>query len=158
MNNVAHPEIYVVELDGFLNAVRCFAGESTRSFGARYLQKEGETLEVLVEKLITNDISKEKLISKSLVDFKRIQGIFDDHIYSKLGGADSVCIKNIDWNLVEYYGLISTAEDEKGAWNRLISQESTLLEYSDKQDNKAALFIVEYNDFFVLTYFGNPAY
>lgn len=157
MRKVTPPEVYVIELDGFLNAVRCFVGESTRSFGARYHPKNGETLETLVGKIISNDISKDKLKSKSLVDFKHIQRVFNTHIYSKIGNADSACVKNIDWNLVEYYGLISTAENENGTWNRLVSQESALLEYSDQEGKKAALFIVEYDNFFVLTYFGNPA-
>ncbi len=72
----------------------------------------------------------------------------DKHIYQHLAYLPEESVKNLDWNLIEYYGLISTAEN-KGHWNRLVGQGAYVIEYHYNKD--CAVFFVEYDEFIVIT-------
>lgn len=134
-----------------MNALRCVIGYSHKMFGAVYIDKEDQSIDKLIDKIISKEISEDKITSRRIVDFKEIQEILGRCIYSKLSKLGVKHIDNIDWNLIEYYGLISTAEDENGSWNRLVGQKSILLEYNDS-NGKATMFLIEHANFIVLTY------
>ncbi len=142
-------ELHVLELDGFLNALRCVVGHSEKLFGAGLIKKEGRNIDTIVEESRINIEKSGKLNKTDIVNFKYIQNVLDSHIYTKLS-SDSV--ENIDHNLIEYYGLISTSEDESGPWNRLVSQNNYILEYIDENNNNSVIFFVEHNDFVVATF------
>jgi hypothetical protein len=149
---ILSPEIHVLELDGFLNALRCIIGHPSRIFGAGLINKNGITLEAIVEEQISKIKQSGKFIARSTVDFNFIQNLFNERIYSLLPPSKPENIKNLDWNLVEYYGLISTAEDEGGPWNRLVSQNCIHLEFFDEQNHNSAIFFVEHDEFVIATY------
>ena len=86
------------------------------------------------------------------MDFKSIQKIIDTNIYSKLPIDNPESISNIDWNLIEYYGLISTAEHENGAWNRLVGQDSHVIEFMGEDENECLAIFMEHDEFIVMTY------
>jgi hypothetical protein len=146
------PEIHVLELDGFLNALRCVIGLPSRKFGAGLIAKNGRTIDDIVQDSIYKINQSGKVVKNSVVDFTFIQSILSDRIYSKLPNSNSEAVKNTDWNLIEYYGLISTAEDESGPWNRLISQNSIFLEFNTEDSYDSVVFFVEHNEFVVSTY------
>ncbi len=152
MMEILEPEVHVLELDGFLNALRCLIGHPSKVFGAGVIEKNGRSLNVIIDESVANIEATGKLSRRDIVDFEYIQNIFDKHIYSKLKDFDKKIIGNLSWNLIEYYGLVSSAEDENGCWNRLISQKSTLLEYVDEFNNESVIFYVEHDDFIVATY------
>jgi hypothetical protein len=143
------PEIHVLELDGFLNSLRCVIGHPSKVFGAGYIPKRGLSIDSIVEKVIEES---GYLVTKKTVDFKYIQTILHKNIYSKLPIKDEETLINLDWNLIEYYGLISTAENEDGKWNRLVSQEHIILESNGNNDLDSFMFFVEYDDFIVETW------
>ncbi len=148
---ILESEIHVLELDGFLNALRCVIGHPSKLFGAGLIKKGGRELITIVEESIANIEASGKLKNKELVNFKYIQEVLNIHIYAKLPTTDAKYIENIDWNIIEYYGLISTAEDEHGAWNRLVGQENYILEYIDEHNNESVIFFVEHDDFVIAT-------
>ncbi|MBD9425463.1 hypothetical protein IB232_09050 [Pseudomonas sp. PDM15] len=149
---ILKPEIHALELDGFLNALRCVIGHHARSFGAALIEKNGRTLESIVDEHMPQEKQQGQPSQKTTVDFEFIQKIFNEKIYSKLPPGNSETIKNINWNLIEYYGLISSTEDEEGPWNRLISQNSVCIEHRDEEDQGAITFFVEHHDFVIATY------
>ena len=146
--NIRNSEIHALQLDGFLNAVRCLVGHPSKKFGACLLEKAGRSIEDLIEEHTKNT----EITNTKIEGFKYIQGLFKERIYSKLGTNTNEILDNLDWNLIEYYGLISTAENEDGPWNRLVSQESYILSfvYSDKNDG--VIIFTEYEEFVLVTY------
>lgn len=149
---ILNAEVHVLELDGFLNALRCLVGHQGKVFGAGLIKKDGMSVDNLIEKSILPIKKLGLSINQSVVGFEYIQNILKVHIYSKLPANTPECIENIDWNLIEYYGLISTAENEDGPWNRLISQDSYVFEYVDENERKSVVFFVDYDEFMIVTY------
>ena len=146
------PEVHVLELDGFLNSLRCVIGHPSKIFGAGYIPKRELNIESIVEDRIKVIEESGYLVTKKTVDFKYIQKILHKHIYIKLPIKDEETLINLDWNLIEYYGLISTAENENGKWNRLISQKHITLESTSNNGLDSLIFFVEYDDFIVETW------
>lgn len=155
MNNLSDPEIHAFQLDGFLNSLRCVAGYDHRSFGAILIDKENRCTGEIIDEIVRNEVGVSNLADQKNVAFKDIQNIFNKYIYSKLKGIERDSLKYIDWNLVEYYGLVSSAEDINGPWNRLVAQDSILVEYIDDHDQEAVIFFVEYESYILLTYLGS---
>lgn len=149
---ISTAELHVIELDGFLNSLRCLVGGPGRFFAASYISKDAADVLSIVQKQI-NNMSKEGCrVSKKEVNFKQISELFDQCIYVKIPTIDPDSLKNLDWSLVEYYGLISTAEDENGPWNRLVGQNHILLECISEEGRVDNIFFVEYESFVVATY------
>ncbi len=146
------PEIHVLELDGFFNSLRCVIGHPSKIFGAGYMPKRELNIESIVEDRIKVIEESGYLVTKKTVDFKYIQKILHKHIYIKLPIKDEETLINLDWNLIEYYGLISTAENENGKWNRLVSQKHIILESTGNNGLDSLIFFVEYDDFIVETW------
>jgi hypothetical protein len=78
------PEIHVLELDGFLNSLRCIIGHSSKVFGAGYLKKSGSNLGKIIESQIRIIKNSGLLVNKKIVDFEYIQHTLNNHVYSKL--------------------------------------------------------------------------
>jgi len=152
MNTISTVELHLAELDGFLNAIRCMLGVAPKLYGAAFIDKNERTLAQIVQEVISDNIYSSTLKINSEFEFKYIQKIFNKYIYSKLKNFERNCLEQLDWNLVEYYGLISTAENESGSWNRLVGQRHTVLEYTDDAGNDGTIFFVEHETFVVMTY------
>jgi hypothetical protein len=146
------PEIHILELDGFLNALRCLIGHPAKVFGAGYIEKVEQDLDSIINDKIKFIEKSGCLVSRDKVDFKYIQKIFSQYIYNRLPTENENILGNLDWNLVEYYGLASTAENEDGEWNRLVSQEHIILEYKDENSIDSVIFFVEHDKFVIATY------
>ncbi|RJG40168.1 hypothetical protein [Motilimonas pumila] len=140
------------ELSGFYNALRCSIGIPNRNFDATIFSKNGECLEIIIEEQINYIKEKGTFKNQKVVDYNFIETLFKSFIYDQLSELNKEQLYNLDWNLVEHYGLISTAENESGSWNRLISQKHTLLEYINENGCEAVLFFVEHDGFVVITY------
>lgn len=146
-------EPQVIELNGFLNALRCIIDCPRRLFSAALIEK-GFELNSIVEELSRNINAKGTLIEQTQLDFKDIYQLFVEHIYKRISSTKTRALDNLDWNLIEYYGLISTSDQEDGPWNRLISQAHTALRFIDENGNECLFFLVEFSDFIVVTQLG----
>jgi hypothetical protein len=143
----------VIELNGFLNALRCVIDCPKRMFSATLVEKDFE-LSSIVEETIKSIGDYGKLIEHAQLEYKTTYQLFVDHIYKKISDDKTRALDNLDWNLIEYYGLISTSDQEDGPWNRLISQEHTTLRFLDDEGDEYILFFVEFSDFVVVTQLG----
>jgi len=143
----------VIELNGFLNALRCVIDCPKRMFSATLVEKDFE-LSSIVEETIKSIGDYGTLIEQAQLDYKTTYQLFVDHIYKKISDSKTRALDNLDWNLIEYYGLISTSDQEDGTWNRLISQEHTTLRFLDDEGDEYILFFVEFSDFVVVTQLG----
>ncbi|WP_148059405.1 hypothetical protein [Sinobacterium caligoides] len=143
----------MLELDGFLNAVRCFLDCPKRLFSAE-LVGGGLPLEDIVDGDIKGIETNGRVISKSIENYHSVYKLIVDLIYKKISKSKTRSTENIDWNLVEYYGLISTADIEDGPWNRLISQDHTLVRFLDEDGSESITFYIEFSDFVLATQLG----
>ncbi|WP_444943374.1 hypothetical protein ACJJIK_16625 [Microbulbifer sp. ZKSA006] len=143
----------VIELNGFLNALRCVIDCPKRMFSATLIEKNVDLNSTI--KNIKNSIDEHGgIIEQKKIDYQTTHQLFIDHIYKKISGTNTRGLDNLDWNLIEYYGLISTQDLEDGPWNRLVSQEHTTLRFLDNEGDEYILLIVEFSDFVVLTQLG----
>ncbi|WP_444907148.1 hypothetical protein ACJJIR_01985 [Microbulbifer sp. SSSA008] len=143
----------VIELNGFLNALRCVIDCPKRIFSATLVEKNAD-LNSIVEDTIKSIGEFGKLIEQRQSDYNTTYQLFIDHIYKKISDTKTRALDNLDWNLIEYYGLISTSDQEDGPWNRFISQEHTILRFLDDDGDEYTLFFVEFSDFVVVTQLG----
>ena len=114
--------------------------------------KDGREISAIVDDTISFISKSGLLISQKIVDYKYVWRLFDTFIYKKIPHLDHEQQVNLDWNLIEYYGLISTAENEHGPWNRLISQDHHIIDFIDENDKSSVVFFVEFDDFVVTTW------
>jgi hypothetical protein len=145
-------EIHVLELNGYLNALRCMVGHQYSKFCAGLIEKSGRTIDEVIDERIKNILKDGEILERRISNFKNVQKLLKSHIYSKIPNSNDAVVDYIDWNLIEYYGLISTAEDENGPWNRLVSQDSHIIEYVEEDKTKSVVFFVEHEEFVVATY------
>ena len=142
----------VTELDGFLNALRCVIGCPKRLFSASIVEEE--EIDAILEDAIKAIGEWGTLKEQMQSNYETICQLFVDSIFSKISDSETKALDNIEWSLIEYYGLISTSDQEDGSWNRLISQEHSTLRFLDDEGNEYILFFVEFSDFFVATQLG----
>lgn len=60
-------------------------------------------------------------------------------------------IELLKWDIVEYYGLISTSIDPDSSFNPLVSTGALLLEARSSFHLKCNYFVVEYSKYVVIT-------
>ena len=143
----------VFELDGFLNALRCVIDCPTRMFSATFIEKGSDLNEIISDSIKYIEESG-KLIEIKQCNYNSVYNLFVELIYKRISETKTRALDNLDWNLIEYYGLISTADQEDGPWNRLISQEHTTLRFTDDEGREYISFFVEFSDFVVTTSLG----
>ncbi len=112
---VLEPEFHIIELKGFFNGLRCAVGHSSGRFSADLIMKDGREILAIVDDTISFISKSGLLISQKIVDYKYVWRLFDTFIYKKIPHLDHEQQVNLDWNLIEYYGLISTAENDKSS-------------------------------------------
>ncbi|WP_143821034.1 hypothetical protein [Motiliproteus sp. MSK22-1] len=143
----------VCELDGFLNAIRCIIDCPRRLFSATLIEKE-TTLEAIILEDIDYIDKNGNLLERSVVAYKPAYELFVNLIYNRISESKTSATDNLDWNLIEYYGLLSTADIEDGPWNRFISQEHSILRFINADNCECLMFYVEFSDFVVATQLG----
>ena len=89
--------------------------------------------------------------------YEEIEAILQDVIYSKLQMLTSEVISMLDWDLIECYGLISTAADRKGPFNPLVEHGALLHSISSDSIGKGSFFAVQVADYLVVTGLVEPA-
>lgn len=146
-------QIPVIELDGFLNASRCILECPGRLFNAQFEQKING-MECIIQQDIENISKNGKFLERTEIDYEGVRQLFIDLIYKKIPPRGGGSLENFDWVLIEYYGLISTADQENGPWNRLLSQTHALIRFVDENQCESVMFYVEYSDFVVITQLG----
>jgi len=141
-------QVIAAEYDGFLNALRCFLGYR-RVFGCFLLDKKAGYLENHIKR------RTEKLECQYVADYNEIRSLFGDYLFKPLASNGYKNLENAVWNVFEYYGLISTALDESGPWNPMVSGKTIVLEFFSTESAKTIEFIVEVGGIAVVTYLAS---
>ncbi|UUY07327.1 hypothetical protein LRS11_16055 [Pseudomonas sp. J452] len=117
MNTVS---LHVSELRGFLGAMQVLCGDRY-SFGVDCLDDEGG-VESSVLKHFSMLGSGFQCNSVDQESFEDVKSLLDKYLFRALPALGQGCKKRIARQLIEYYGLIATAENEFGAFNPLSVQ------------------------------------
>ncbi|MEZ5593820.1 MAG: hypothetical protein R3F53_25185 [Gammaproteobacteria bacterium] len=122
---------------------------------------DGFEIEVNLEFSINKYVSKldGDFIYKSInkVEFKDIKLLLDEYIFYRLPNiGNNSYKKELAWHFIEYYGLISTALNEKGVFNPLAQNQETiyLVNIESSFYKKSAYYIVQIEDYVVITAMG----
>jgi hypothetical protein len=143
-------EFPIVEFSGFLNSIRCILGCPKYMFFAEFVPKSEYTENYELAHISDCGV----IIEKGEIDYHEVRNYFIELIYKKISNQETPALQNLDWVLIEYYGLISTADQSDGPWNRLISQKHSFVRYAHGSDFESIVFFVEYSTFIVATYLG----
>lgn len=86
------------------------------------------------------------------VNYETVKTLFNEHIFDPLRSVGLSDLENVDWNIIEYYGLASTSINENGPWNPVVSGESLLLEFESAESTKVLELIVEIEKYAIVTF------
>lgn len=143
---------YVLEMNGYLKALQrlCkvrsdFSANSFKSIGGfeasarRYVEQLDDV----------KDIDQLRIIGAS--DFTRV---LNDFIYSNLIVSDPSLRKVTEWDITEYFGLISTDVDPNGSFNVLLDDGGIELSVLSKRYKKSTFVMVKFGDDIVVLHLG----
>ena len=135
----------IAELNGFLNALERLCGFEY-SFGARLVAKKTALLADLTEHL-------QSIESITPISYRDVEALLDQYIYKNLN-AKTQYVREVDWHLIEYYGLAYTAANPRDTTclNSLVRDGAWLIQRT-KHDAQIEnfCFVVDIKSFYILT-------
>ena len=113
-------ELYTYEINGYLRSLQRLSKVAC-DFNAVYIPLNGQALEEAISKFLEryDDITSTNLVSG--ISFGSVERILDNLIFNNLSIGEEGTIKMLRWDLVEYFGLASTAQSDDNDFNPLIN-------------------------------------
>ena len=126
-----------------------------RVFGATYFESKdpNEIVETHIARMIEDGGLLESI---SEVNHKELITLLHTHLFSKLHDRGWERIENVEWQLIEYYGLASTAIDNNGPFHPTVSQTTKALLFKTKDNKKWFHYFVRIGGWTVLTFIEEP--
>lgn len=143
-------ETHVAELRGFLNAVQQLCGPDHRLYADAI--SVGENEEHSLARYFSNFEGNFQYQGGSPISYQQVRALLQEYVYSSLGTFPPEVLKELDWQLIEYYGLASTAAD--GSFNPLVSEGAQLLSVNQSHYKKCEYFTVRIPGHIVITSLG----
>lgn len=141
-------ESYVENLNGYFQSLRRLSN-NVCDLWAQYVPIDS-AFEETVEAYF-NNTEGIKVIDKHWASFREIESLYNELIFSKIEGLSDEVLGLLKWDIVEYYGLISTSIDCDSCFNPLVSAGALLLETRSPLHSKCNYLVVEYSKFVVIT-------
>jgi hypothetical protein len=141
-------ETYVENLNGYFQSLRRLSNNSCDLWAEGVLIES--TLEESLEAYFKN-IEGLNIIEKHWASFSEIESLYKELIYSQISGLSVEVLELLKWDVIEYYGLISTSIDPEGSFNPLVNTGALLLEAKSSFHFKCNYYVVEYGKFAVIT-------
>ncbi len=139
---------YVSELRGYLLGLQRIC--KTRCvFHSEIIKLErgiDNTIECYVKKL-SSDFD---YFGKEVISYTDVQKIFRRYVISNIDITNANAIKLIEYDLVEYFGLCSTATDSDGSFNQLVSGGAIKLNFNLDTYKSCCYFFVPINSFVIV--------
>ncbi len=135
----------ITELNGFLNALQRLCGFEY-SFGARLVPKRTHLLADLNKQLKPIETIKP-------ISYREVETFLEQYIYQKLN-AQAQQIRELDWHLIEYYGLAYTAANprDKHCLNSLVSDGAWLVQRTkNSNQSENSCFVVDLKTIYIVT-------
>ncbi|MGX5172703.1 hypothetical protein ACUR5C_01590 [Aliikangiella sp. IMCC44653] len=142
-------ETIIANLNGYLHSLRrlsenkCDFWASTVSINTDFYQ----TIEDFISKLNT-DV---KHIETKEVSYSEVEALLEQHLLSKLVTVSDDLKESFAWDIVEYYGLASTASDPEGEFNPLVSNGAIQITVQSGFHKSCVYYIVAISNHAVVT-------
>lgn len=153
MSDASQPEvgvaIHIAELRGFLNALQRLC-EAKSAFFAEVVRLSDDADSTL-SKYFAECVAGCRYQGARRIAYSDVEAILDAFVYSKLRGVQADAIATLAWQLIEYYGLASTAADSNGPFKPLVSNGALLLSVSFDLPEICAYFAVEIPGHLIIT-------
>ena len=137
-------EIYVASLSGFLNALERLTESKIILFNG-YFKIEKE-LETSLKKYVLNWKDKPQLISCDIISNSEFNAFLQKELYAKIEATENI-IYNLDWQLQEHFGLVSTSLNTDGVYHPLVNGPIYLASVSTNDFTKNYVFAVQIENY-----------
>lgn len=140
-------EMHVAELRGFLNALQRLMSDR-RDFYADVISP-ANGMEAALAAYFNEDPAYQ---GSAQIGYPEVQALLHEYIFAGLNELSSKVAAELEWQLLEYYGLASTAAG--GSFNPLISNGALLLTMRQSHYSKCAYYVVQLPHHLVITGLG----
>jgi len=141
-------EVYTAALGGFLNALQRIAGDEA-ALSVSYAELVNNIDEAMAKHILS--WGKEfKYIGRGEINHDDVTTFFREGIYSKLGLPEEK-IEALDFQLLDYYGLISIGLDINGPLHPLLSEPLFRIEVERNNSTYGSHFLVQIGKYAVIT-------
>lgn len=142
-------EAIIANLNGYLHSLRRLSGNKC-DFWAEATKIDSD-LDNAIEGFLSNIKSGVKLIEKSKINYSAVEALLEELVLSNLLTDDENLKKSIAWDIVEYYGLASTALDAEGEFNPLVSNGAIKVSVQSDFHKSCVFYIVVISNYMVVT-------
>ena len=112
-------EAIINNLNGYLHSLRRLSGNKC-DFWAECVEIDSD-IDNAIDKYFSKLKSDCKVLKTEKIDYSTVENLLNNLVFSNLTIRDDNLIKLLAWDIVEYYGLASTALDSEGEFNPLVS-------------------------------------
>jgi len=135
----------IANLNGYLQSMRRLGlNQCHYSTSVREIKNNFEN-EIEDYKTIFND--DYQVSSQKHADYKQLEQLHHDLIYSKLKIKGKDTIKLFEWDIVEYFGLASTSIDKERSFHPTVSNGAIVLKLKSKKFKSLVYYFVEIGGF-----------
>ncbi len=142
-------EAIVNNLNGYLHSLRRLSGNKC-DFWAESVEIESD-IDNTIDKYFSKLESNNKALKKEEIDYSTVEKLLKDLVFSNLNVRDDNLIKLFAWDIVEYYGLASTALDPEGGFNPLVSNGAIKVSVQSDFYESCVYYVVQIANFAVVT-------
>ncbi len=146
----------VDELNGYLYSLRRLAKDNCDYWATHIKVKNEGNVEQAIHQHFAKSHIKTEVTGIKKVDYATIKKLFSKFIIEQLTTNTEDQVYMLIWDIVEYYGIASTAVNPKGPFNPLVSEGA--LKITVKQEDvfhkELAYFLVQIENQAILTGFG----
>ena len=139
----------VNNLNGYLHSLRRLSGNKC-DFWAERVEIETDIDNTIDEYFSTLE-SNSKVLEIERIDYSTVEKLLDTLVFSNLNIKDGDLIKLFAWDIVEYYGLASTAVDPEREFNPLVSNGAIKVSVQSDFHNSCVYYVVQITSFAIFT-------
>ena len=137
----------IANLNGYLQSMRRLGlNQCHYSASVREIKNNFENEIEDYKTIFTDDY---QITSQKHVDFKQLEQLHHDLIYSKLKIHNKEIIELFEWDIVEYFGLSSTSIDKDNSFHPTVSNGAIVLELKAKKFSSLIYYFVEIDKYMV---------
>jgi hypothetical protein len=141
-------ESYVENLNGFFQALRRLS-ENRCDYWSHCL-KIDSSLENAIQNYFSS-MDDVELLEMNKITYEEVEALHQKYIFSNLVNVNGNVLDLIKWDLVEYFGLASTAIDPDGPFNPLVSSGALLLKARSTFHGEYVYYLVRYGNKAIIT-------
>ena len=142
-------EAIINNLNGYLHSLRRLSGNKC-DFWAECVEIDSD-IDNAIDKYFSKLKSDCKVLKTEKIDYSTVENLLNNLVFSNLTIRDDNLIKLLAWDIVEYYGLASTALDSEGEFNPLVSNGAIKISVQSDFYESCVYYVVQIANFAVVT-------